>query len=65
MSDKGKHYPDISDILAQKAEWRRRRASLSFAEKLVIMDELRERVRPVAQAREARRRKRSPGDAQG
>ena len=51
-----KHYPDISEILADKAAGRRRRAALSFAEKLVILDLLRERVEPIVQAREFRMR---------
>jgi hypothetical protein len=58
MSDKRPQYPDISDILARKAAGRRQQASLSFAEKLDILDELRKRVDPIVQAREERRRKR-------
>jgi len=49
-------YPDITDILAQKARRRRERASLSFAEKLVILEKLREDVAPIVQARQARAR---------
>jgi hypothetical protein len=49
-----KSYPDISDILARKAAGRRQRAALSFAEKLDILDALRERVAPLVQARKAR-----------
>jgi hypothetical protein len=55
VSDRIDKYPDISDILARKAEGRRKRAALSFAEKLDALDALRERVRPIVQAREARR----------
>lgn len=47
-------YPDISDILARKAAWRRQRAALSFAEKLDILDALRERIAPIVEARKAR-----------
>jgi hypothetical protein len=47
-------YPDISDILARKAAVRRQRAALSFAEKLDILDALKERVAPIIQARKAR-----------
>jgi hypothetical protein len=54
-------YPDISDILARKAAGRRQRAALSFAEKLDILDALRERVRPILQAREFRKRQRRAG----
>jgi len=50
-----KHYPDISDIIARKQAGRRQRAKLSFAEKLDIVDALRERVRPIVEARNARR----------
>jgi hypothetical protein len=55
MPDRPKQYPDISDILAAKAAGRRQRASLSFAEKLAAVDELRKRVKPIIQAREFRR----------
>jgi hypothetical protein len=60
MADEPKHYPDISDIVARKAAGRRDRAALSFAEKLDALDALRERVAPIARAREARRKKQGP-----
>ena len=47
-------YPDISDLLAQKASGRRQRGALSFAEKLVILDSLKARVEPIVQARKIR-----------
>ena len=47
-------YPDISDVLARKAEARKERSALSFAEKLALLDALRERVKPIVLAREAR-----------
>ncbi|MEJ0041803.1 MAG: hypothetical protein WDM81_06145 [Rhizomicrobium sp.] len=50
-----KQYPDNSGIFARKAEGRRERASVSFAEKIAAMDELKERVAPIVRAREARR----------
>jgi len=50
-------YPDISDILALKASGRRQLAALSFAEKLSILDALKERVKPIVQARNARRQR--------
>jgi hypothetical protein len=64
--NRSQHYPDITDILAQKARGRRERASLSFAEKLAILDKLRKEVAPIVQARQARarmaaRRAPSPG----
>jgi hypothetical protein len=55
MADMKKTYPDISGILARKAEGRRQRAELSFAEKLDALDELRARVEPIVRAREARK----------
>jgi hypothetical protein len=55
MSHADSRYPDISDILARKAEGRRQRAALSFAEKLAILDALRERIAPLVRARKLRR----------
>ena len=63
MGDKKARYPDISDIHARKAEGRRRRAKLSFAEKLVILDEMKNRIEPIVQARNARRGKKAHGAA--
>ncbi len=48
------HYVDITDILAQKARGRQERASLSFAEKLAIVDKLRRDIAPIIRARQAR-----------
>jgi hypothetical protein len=48
-------YPDISDILARKALGRRYYASLSFGEKLDMLDALRSRIEPIIRAREIRR----------
>jgi len=48
------HYVDITDILAQKARGRQERASLSFAEKLAIVDKLRRDIAPIVRARQAR-----------
>jgi hypothetical protein len=59
MANSYSKYPDISDILAEKASWRRQRAALSFAEKLDILDSLRKRVAPIVRARKARQAKRS------
>jgi hypothetical protein len=42
-----RRYPDNSDIFARKLEARRERATLSFAEKLQILDNLRDRVAPI------------------
>lgn len=57
MRRRRSQFPDISPILAQKAEGRRQQAALSFAQKLVIMDEMKERVAPLVRARELRKRK--------
>ncbi|MFZ1092302.1 MAG: hypothetical protein WAN75_24305 [Xanthobacteraceae bacterium] len=51
---RARQYPDITDILSQKALGRRERASLSFAEKLAILDKLRQDIAPIVQARQAR-----------
>jgi hypothetical protein len=39
-------YPDPSDIFARKAEARRERAKLSFAQKIAIIEAMRERDAP-------------------
>jgi hypothetical protein len=49
--DEQRQYPDITDILTQKARGRRERALLSFGEKLEILDRLRENVAPIVEAR--------------
>jgi hypothetical protein len=54
MSDDKTVYPDISDILARKERGRRDLASLSFDEKLKILEEMREHLEPMRRAREAR-----------
>jgi hypothetical protein len=55
MKNSRSQYPDISDILARKASGRRQRATLSFPEKLDILDALKDRVEPFVQARRIRR----------
>jgi hypothetical protein len=54
--DRVPKFPDVSDILARKAAGRAQRATLSFAEKLKVLDEMRKRVEPIARARETNRR---------
>jgi hypothetical protein len=49
-------YPDISDILARKAEGRRELAKRSLGEKIDALEALRARVEPIRKAREARRK---------
>ena len=48
-------YPDISDILARKAEGRRMLTALSFGQKLEILESMRARVEPIRRARDSRR----------
>jgi len=48
-------YPDISEILARKAEGRKILAKLSFGQKLEILEDMRARVEPIRRARDARR----------
>jgi hypothetical protein len=50
-------YPDTSDILARKAAGRREGSRRSFAEKIAMVEALRERVEPLRQARETARAK--------
>ena len=47
-------YPDISDILARKAEGRRQLSRLSFGQKIALVEALRERLAPLKRAREQR-----------
>jgi hypothetical protein len=47
-------YSDASDIFARKAEARRERAKLSFAEKIAIIELMRARDAPFKKARERR-----------
>lgn len=56
MSDKIRSYPDNSDIFARKMAGRRKLASLSFSEKLALLDNLKERVEPIRQARSRRQK---------
>jgi len=44
-------YPDVSDVHAQKTAGRRRRAALSYSQKLAEVDALKARVQPIIQAR--------------
>lgn len=51
-------YPDISDVLREKEELRRRRASRSFEEKIEVIERLREGLEPFKEARERRKAER-------
>jgi hypothetical protein len=54
MTDRCSQYPDISDILARKAEGRRELARRSFGEKIAWAEMMRERLAPLKRMREAR-----------
>jgi hypothetical protein len=56
-------YPDVSDILARKAEGRREAARRSFGEKIAMVEALRERLAPLRQARDERRGRKRPEKA--
>ncbi len=62
MSNDRTDFPDISDILARKAEGRREIARRSFGEKIAMMEALRERLEPFKRAREARQAKRKKSE---
>jgi hypothetical protein len=64
MTDEPQIYPDISDILARKAEGRRDLARRSFGEKIAWCEMMRERLAPLKRAREARRATQSTSGAQ-
>ena len=53
-------YPDNVAIFVRKAEGRKKRARMSFAEKLEALDELKSRTDPIARAREERTQSRKP-----
>jgi hypothetical protein len=52
MPDTTRCFPDISAILEEKEKWREQRAALTFAEKLDILDAMRERYAPFVKLRE-------------
>lgn len=54
MTDEKRQYPDVSDILARKAEGRREAAKRSFGEKIAWVEQMRERLAPLKRAREER-----------
>ena len=58
MVDHSLQYPDISAILSEKAMGRRQRGALSFTEKLLLLEQLRDRLKPIAVARENRQGRR-------
>jgi hypothetical protein len=48
------NYPNISDILARKAEGRVELAARSFTQKIELLEEMNARVEPIRRARIAR-----------
>jgi hypothetical protein len=54
MTAEKRIYPDISDILARKAEARQEAAKRSFGEKIAWCERMRERLAPLKRAREER-----------
>ena len=55
MAKQRTRYPDNSEILARKAKGRKELARASFAQKLAMLELLKERVAPVVRGREARK----------
>lgn len=49
-------YPDISDLIARKAQGRLNAKRLSFGEKIELVERLRKRLAPLKALREARQR---------
>ena len=54
MADKPKEYPDNTPIFTVKAEGRKLRAALIFAEKLAALADLKKRAEPIVRARQQR-----------
>jgi hypothetical protein len=54
-SPSNRRYPEISDVLARKAEGRRNLAARSFGEKIEMLEAMRARVAPIRKARDARK----------
>ena len=52
--NRNNNYPDISDILARKAEGRKELAALSFTAKIERLEQLNARLEPIRKARDAR-----------
>jgi len=63
MDGRQMQYPDNSEILARKAEGRREDARATLAEKIAILERMRERVAPIVTAGEARRANQAPPPA--
>ena len=55
MNDRGKIYPDISDILALKRQGRQEISKRSFGTKIAMVEAMRERLAPLKKFRESRK----------
>lgn len=62
MKRRSRSYPDNKDIFARKAAGRIERASISFSEKLRILDEMKSRLEPMIRAKEYLRQRGTPND---
>jgi hypothetical protein len=51
MSHSRKSYPDVSDILARKAQARREIARRPYSDKFDMVERMRERIAPLKRAR--------------
>jgi hypothetical protein len=54
MSHPRKSFPNVSDILARKAQARLEIARRPYGEKIDMVERMRERIAPLKRAREAR-----------
>jgi hypothetical protein len=64
MTERKPNYPDVSDILARKAEGRRDAAKRSFGEKIAWVEQMRERLAPLKHAREERQAAQRKGSSE-
>jgi hypothetical protein len=55
MNNRGKSYPDISDILALKQEGRQEISKRSLGTKIAMVETMRERLSPLKRLRELRK----------
>jgi hypothetical protein len=55
-----RHRTDISDLIERKEAGRREASGRSFAEKIAMVEALRDRVRPLKEMREQNRRAPNP-----
>ncbi len=53
MNHSRKSYPNVSDILARKAQARREIARRPYSEKIDMVERMRERIAPLKRARDS------------